>query len=110
MVMRNTACSIAPTDPFRILGAIIQLYILGKSIIILNDAEDAHTLLDKRGFNYSDRPDSTLFGKMCDRSLSPFILECPSLSISVASGWSTSQPSLATVMISEHSVASRHST
>ena len=37
---------------------------MGKSIIVLNKAEDAHNLLEKRGANYSDRPQAFLQGIM----------------------------------------------
>ncbi|KAG6872170.1 hypothetical protein C0995_012445 [Termitomyces sp. Mi166 len=37
-------------------GDVVQLKILGQSIIILNSVEAAVDLLDKRSANYSDRP------------------------------------------------------
>lgn len=45
-------------------GDIMYLSISGKSIIVLNKAEDAQNLLEKRGSNYSDRPRSVLQGEM----------------------------------------------
>lgn len=46
------------------LGDILQLFVAGKSIVILNKAADAHDLLEKRGANYSDRPRTILQGEM----------------------------------------------
>lgn len=45
-------------------GAILQLFVVNKSIIVLNKAEDANILLNKRGANYSDRPRTILQGEM----------------------------------------------
>lgn len=45
-------------------GDILQLHAANKSIIVLNKAEDANILLNKRGANYSDRPRTILQGEM----------------------------------------------
>ena len=39
-----------------ILGDVVHLQLLGRSIIVLNSVQAAIDLLDKRGANYSDRP------------------------------------------------------
>ncbi|KAI5119697.1 hypothetical protein M0805_003582 [Coniferiporia weirii] len=46
------------------LGDVIQLTIIGHPMIVLNSAESARDLLEKRGANYSDRPPTILHGKM----------------------------------------------
>lgn len=46
------------------LGNIFQLSILGKPVIIMDKAEDAHQLLDKRGNNYSDRTKAVMHGEL----------------------------------------------
>ena len=45
-------------------GDIIQLFVFNKSIIVLNNAQDAQNLLEKRGHNYSDRVRAILQGEM----------------------------------------------
>ncbi|THH08770.1 hypothetical protein EW145_g2477 [Phellinidium pouzarii] len=45
-------------------GDIIYIPIFGRPVIILNTAEAALDLMEKRGANYSDRPISILLGKM----------------------------------------------
>ena len=52
------------TPLIRSLGDILQLFVARKSIIVLNKAQDAHTLLEKRGAIYSDRPETILQGEM----------------------------------------------
>ncbi|KAJ7146609.1 hypothetical protein C8R44DRAFT_599699 [Mycena epipterygia] len=42
-------------------GDVIHLQVLGRSIIILDTYQAAVNLLDKRGLNYSDRPNFTLY-------------------------------------------------
>ncbi|KAJ7146600.1 cytochrome P450 CYP621A2 [Mycena epipterygia] len=42
-------------------GDVIHLQVLGRSIIILDTYQAAVDLLDKRGLNYSDRPNFTLY-------------------------------------------------
>lgn len=37
---------------------------MGKSVIVLNKVEDARNLLEKRGYNYSDRARPVLQGEM----------------------------------------------
>lgn len=102
--------SISPsTNSLRTLGDIIQLSVLGRSIIILNSAEDAHNLLNKRSFNYSDRPDPVLQGKMYVHA---FVFTSRALFIDrdyIVLDSNTSQPLCAMVMILGHPVASRHS-
>ena len=44
----------------RFVGEIISVNMLGRQMIILNSLEDAKELLQKRGYNYSDRPRFTL--------------------------------------------------
>lgn len=44
----------------RYLGDIIYIYTLGNPIIVLNSAEAADMLLDKRGNKYSSRPERTM--------------------------------------------------
>ena len=44
----------------RLTGEIISVNMLGRQMIILNSLEDAKELLQKRGYNYSDRPRFTL--------------------------------------------------
>ncbi len=39
-----------------VIGPILSISVLGQRIVILNRAEDAVELLDKKGLNYSDRP------------------------------------------------------
>ncbi|KAK7695652.1 hypothetical protein QCA50_000288 [Cerrena zonata] len=41
-------------------GNIISVTLFGQRLILLNDAQDATALLDKRGSNYSDRPAFTM--------------------------------------------------
>ena len=43
----------------------MQLSVLGRSIIVLNTAEQANNLMEKRGVNFSDRPNAVLQGGMC---------------------------------------------
>ena len=45
-------------------GNIVQLTVFNKSIIVLNDALDARNILDKRGYNYSDRARAVLQGEL----------------------------------------------
>ena len=45
-------------------GDIIHLSALNKSIIVLNNAQDARNLMEKRGNNNSDRVRSILQGEM----------------------------------------------
>ncbi|KAI5119696.1 hypothetical protein M0805_003581 [Coniferiporia weirii] len=45
-------------------GDIIYLTIVGHPMIVLNTAEAARDLMDKRSANYSDRPATVLHGKM----------------------------------------------
>jgi hypothetical protein len=42
-------------------GDVIHLSILGRPMIVLNSVEAAVELLEKRGSNYSDRPDFPMF-------------------------------------------------
>ena len=42
----------------------MHLNFLGKPILVINDAEEAYNLLEKRGSIYSDRPKSILIGEM----------------------------------------------
>ena len=46
------------------LGNIVSVTIFGQRLVILNDAEDATALLDKRGSNYSDRPNFTMSAEL----------------------------------------------
>lgn len=48
----------------RLIGSIIYLAVGAKPIIILNNADDAHNILEKRGSNYSDRTRAILQGEM----------------------------------------------
>ena len=45
-------------------GDIVQLSFFGKSIIVLNTAEQANNIMEKRGPNYSNRANGILQGKM----------------------------------------------
>lgn len=47
--------------PYSRLGDVIYLRILGRPVIVLNSAQAATDLLEKRGENYSDRPDIPIF-------------------------------------------------
>lgn len=42
----------------------MQLSVAGKTIVVLNTAEQANDFMDKRGNIYSDRPHSVLQGEM----------------------------------------------
>jgi hypothetical protein len=42
------------------LGDIIYIYKFGNPVIVLNSAEAANILLDKRGHKYSSRPPRTM--------------------------------------------------
>lgn len=42
-------------------GDVLYLHILGRPVIILNSAEAAIDLLEKRAENYSDRPNMQIF-------------------------------------------------
>ena len=42
-------------------GDVIHLHAMGKSFIVLNSARAATDLLDKRSYNYSERPDFPMF-------------------------------------------------
>ena len=42
----------------------MQLSVLGRSIIVLNTAEQANNLMEKKGNNYSDRPNTVLQGEL----------------------------------------------
>ena len=55
-------------------GKILQLHALGKTFIILNDAQDAYNLMDRRGSKYSDRPRIVLVGEMLVPSSTIYIL------------------------------------
>ena len=46
-------------------GDVIYVSIIGKPIIVLNSAEAARDLFDKRAANYSDRPRFILHGELC---------------------------------------------
>ncbi|RDB17677.1 O-methylsterigmatocystin oxidoreductase [Hypsizygus marmoreus] len=48
----------------KIYGDVFHLRVLGRSIIVLNSAEAAVDLLDKRSANYSDRPHFVVFELM----------------------------------------------
>lgn len=52
--------------------------IIGKKVIILNDFEDAHNLLEKKGSVYSDRARPVLLGEMLvsDHPLNQYISHC----------------------------------
>ncbi|THH08833.1 hypothetical protein EW145_g2433 [Phellinidium pouzarii] len=52
------------TELAKTLGDVIHVSIFGQPMIILNTAEAARDLMEKRGANYSDRPTTTLLGKM----------------------------------------------
>ena len=52
-------------------GKIMQLHAFGKTFIVLNDAQDAYNLMDRRGSKYSDRPRIVLVGEML---VLPFII------------------------------------
>ena len=45
-------------------GDVIYLSIIGRPIIVLNSAEAARDLMDKRSSNYSDRPRIVVIGEM----------------------------------------------
>ena len=62
MVLPNMTTTAGIEWPF--IGNIIHLSVAGKAIIILNEAEDAHTLLEGRGSNYSDRIRAVLQGEL----------------------------------------------
>ncbi|EJD04870.1 cytochrome P450 [Fomitiporia mediterranea MF3/22] len=56
------------------LGDVVYLSIIGKPLIILNSAEAARDLLDKRASNFSDRPRFVLHGELFGTEmLMPFI-------------------------------------
>ncbi|KAL5525100.1 hypothetical protein ACEPAF_8969 [Sanghuangporus sanghuang] len=56
------------------LGDVIYVSIIGKPIIVLNSAEAARDLFDKRAANYSDRPRFILHGELYGtEKLMPFI-------------------------------------
>jgi hypothetical protein len=48
-------------DRYSMEGDIIYLHALGKSFVVLNSAQAATDLLDKRSSNYSDRPEFPVF-------------------------------------------------
>lgn len=50
-----------PHHPCFRLGDVIYLSILGRPVIVLNSAQAATDLLEKRGENYSDRPYIPIF-------------------------------------------------
>ena len=58
------------------IGGIVHVSILGKDVIILNDAKHATEMLDKKGRLYSDRPILTMAGQLIGwdqgPALSPF--------------------------------------
>lgn len=56
-------CSIALLT-LHAIGDIIELSVFGSTIIIINTAEDAYKLMEKRGNNYSDRPRICLQGEL----------------------------------------------
>ena len=45
-----------PTNAFLLLGDVVHLNILGRSVILLNSAESTTDLLENRTTIYSDRP------------------------------------------------------
>lgn len=47
--------SIFPNHHLTRIGDVIRLHVLGRSIVVLNSAQAAVDLLDKRSSNYSDR-------------------------------------------------------
>jgi hypothetical protein len=49
-------------------GDVIYLNALGKQVVVLNSAQAAVDLLDKRSSNYSDRPRFVMFVEMSVRS------------------------------------------
>jgi hypothetical protein len=46
------------------IGDVIYFHALGQSIVVLNSAQAAVDLLDKRGAIYSDRPRFVMFVEM----------------------------------------------
>ena len=47
-----------------IAGDIIYMHVFGREFVILNSAEDAMELFDRRGFRYSDRPRTVMAGEL----------------------------------------------
>lgn len=47
-----------------LVGEIVELSVLGTSVIVVNAAEEAYKLMDKRGSIYSDRPRAILQGEL----------------------------------------------
>ena len=45
-------------------GDVIYLSVVGRPIVVLNSAEAARDLMDKRSANYSDRPRIVVIGEM----------------------------------------------
>ncbi|KAF8073622.1 cytochrome P450 [Lyophyllum atratum] len=45
----------------KIYGDVVHIKVLNQSLIVLNSVQAANDLLDKRGHNYSDRPDFPIF-------------------------------------------------
>ncbi|GLB45029.1 putative cytochrome p450 [Lyophyllum shimeji] len=54
-------------------GDVVQLRVLGRSLIILNSVQAANDLLDKRSANYSDRPDLPIYELMGEGDMLGFV-------------------------------------
>ena len=48
-------------DVYPVEGDVIHLHTMGKSFVVLNSARAATELLDKRSYNYSERPHFPVF-------------------------------------------------
>ncbi|KAK7034768.1 hypothetical protein VNI00_012175 [Paramarasmius palmivorus] len=46
-------------------GSIVHLSALGRHIVVLNDVATSVELLEKRGYNYADRPHFPMVGELC---------------------------------------------
>ncbi|KZT68543.1 cytochrome P450 [Daedalea quercina L-15889] len=63
---RNIAASLASlSDTY---GKMIYMHIFGREFLILNSAEDAFELFDRRGSRYSDRPRSVMAGELVGKN------------------------------------------
>lgn len=64
MVRLTSVSSCSPLILDTLLGGIVYLNALGRSIIILNDAKYAFDMLAKKSRNYSDRPKLMMAGQL----------------------------------------------